>query len=260
MTVSATTLPDRRSGVGHWFAMFVQLFKWNVLTLRLALVVLVMVQLFTGVGMVLGISLLFRQISDVAILYLATGATVVSLVTIGIVVGPQIIAQERLQGTYEWSQSLPAPRSAAAAAWTALNVVIAVPGALGALVAAQLRFDAGLVITPLVVPAVLLVLLAGTLIGFSYAHTISNPRTVGLVSQILIFVVFGFSPIAFPSSNLPGWLAALHRWLPFESMGEVVRSGLTSGLVTSTTRSFLVLSAWTVAAAGLSTWTIGRRS
>ncbi len=260
MTVSASTLPAKRLGTGHWFAMFVQLFKWNVLTLRLALPVLVMVQIFTGVGMVLGFSLLFSDIGEVAVLYLATGATVVSLVTVGIVVGPQFIAQERLQGTYEWSQSLPSPRTAAAAAWTSLNVIIAVPGALGALAAARLRFDASLVVTPLVIPAVLLVLLAGTLIGFAYAHTISDPHTVSMVSQILIFVIFGFSPIAYPATNLPGWFAALHRWLPFEPMGEVVRAGLTDGIATSTTRSFVVLSVWTILAALVSTWAIGRRS
>jgi len=259
MTVSATILPTKRSGAGHWVALFVQLFKWNVLTLRLALPVLVMVQLFTGVGMVLGFSLLFRDIGDMAVLYLATGATVVSLVTVGIVVGPQFIAQERLQGTYEWSQSLPAPRTAAAAAWTALNVMIAIPGALGALAAARLRFDASLVVTPLVIPAVLLVLLAGTLIGYAYAHAISDPETVSLISQVLIFVIFGFSPIAFPAANLPGWLAELHRWLPFESMGEVVRAGLTDGIATSTTRSFVVLSVWTALAGMTSIWTIGRR-
>lgn len=259
MTLSGTTLPAKRFGVSHWIAMFAQLFKWNVLTLRLALPVLIMVQLFTGVGMVLGFSLLFRDISEVAVLYLATGATVVALVTVGIVVGPQFIAQERLQGTYEWSRSLPAPRTAAAAAWTALNVTIAVPGALGALAAARFRFDASLVVTPLVIPAVLLVLLAGTLIGYAYAHTVSDPQTVGLISQILIFVIFGFSPIAFPATNLPGWFAAVHRWLPFQPMGDVVRAGLTNGIVTTTTRSFVVLSVWTMLAALVSTWAIGRR-
>ncbi len=80
-----------------------------------------------------------------------------------------------------------------------------------------------------------------------------------MVSQILIFVVFGFSPISFPVENLPGWLADVHQYLPFMHMGNVVRAGLTNGLATDVGRSFAILAAWTLGAAVVASVAIGRR-
>jgi hypothetical protein len=38
-----------------------------------------------------------------------------------------------------------------------------------------------------------------------------------------------FSPLNFPADRLPDWLAAVHRVLPFQAMGEVVRGTLCVG-------------------------------
>ena len=258
VTHKALVVP-RRSGPKHWLRSFRHMTMWNVVRLRLSLPVIVIVQMFTGAGLVLGFSLLYEDISNTQVLYLGTGAVVISLVTVGMVMGPQMIAEQRLTGSYDWFSSLPVPRSASAAAWTMLTVIVAVPGAIAALLAVWLRFDADLHISLLAVPSVVLVLLAGTLIGYAYAHVLPNPRTISLVSQVVIFVVFGFSPIAYPSSNLPGWLASLHTYLPFEPMGDVLRAGVTVGLVDNVTLSFGVLMVWTVIGGLAATWAIGRR-
>jgi ABC-type polysaccharide/polyol phosphate export permease len=47
--------------------------------------------------------------------------------------------------------------------------------------------------------------------------------------------------------------------LPFYSMAEVIRAGLTVGVVSDVTQSFLVLSACTVAGCAVTAWVIGRR-
>ncbi len=255
----AGVVPDRRRGPGHWFAGFRYMLTWNVVRMRLFLPILVLVQAFTGVGLVLGFSLLYSDITAEQALYLGTGAVVITLVTVGIVMGPQLIAEQRLSGSYDWYASLPIPRSASAAAWTTFNVMVALPGAAAALLAVRLRFDATLHVNPLLIPGVVLVLAAGTLIGYAYAHLLPNPRTIGLISQVMIFVVFGFSPIAYPARNLPDWLATVHTYLPFLHMGEVTRAGLTLGLVDDVGRSFLVLGAWAAAAALGSAWALRRR-
>ena len=56
-----------------------------------------------------------------------------------------------------------------------------------------------------------------------------------------------------------GWLFAIHRLLPFHNMAVVIRAGLSVGLVSDLTRSFLVLGAWTVAGWALTGWVIGTR-
>jgi ABC-2 type transport system permease protein len=74
-----------------------------------------------------------------------------------------------------------------------------------------------------------------------------------------MFVVLLFSPIVYPPSQLPGWLFAIHRVLPFYNMAVAIRAGLTTGIVTQVTISFVVLAAWTVAGCGVIAWTVTRR-
>jgi ABC-2 type transport system permease protein len=58
---------------------------------------------------------------------------------------------------------------------------------------------------------------------------------------------------------LPGWLLTVHRVLPFYNMAVVIRAGLTTGVVTDLTRSFLVLLAWAAAGALMTAWVVGHR-
>lgn len=255
---SARAAPRRR-GPRHWFRSFGHMIKWNLVRMRLVLPALVMVQVFTSAGLVLGFSLLYSSISPEQALYLGTGAVTIALVMVGVVTGPQLIAEQRLSGSYDWFSSLPVPRSANAAAGTVFNVLVALPGAATALLTAWLRFDIDLHINPLLAPAVLVVLAAGTLIGYAYAHLLPNARTVALVAQVMVFVVFGFSPIAYPPGNLPGWLSTVHTYLPFVHMADLARAGLTQGLVDNVGFSFVVLAAWALVAALGATWALGRR-
>jgi ABC-2 type transport system permease protein len=255
----AHEIPAKRSGAGHWARSFATMLRWEIVRMRLVLPITALVQAVTGAGLILGLGLFFGDISSVSILYLATGAVVITLVTVGLVLGPQLIAQLRLSGSWDFLAALPVPRSAATAAWVGLTTIVAIPGMLTALLAAWLRYDAQLQPSPLIVPAVALVLLSGTLVGYAYGHAIPRPRLVNLVSQVLIFVTLGFSPISFPAENLPGWLADAHQYLPFVHMGNVVRAGLTEGLATDVGRSFAILSAWTIGAGVVASVAIGRR-
>ena len=91
------------------------------------------------------------------------------------------------------------------------------------------------------------------------ALAISNPLLINLITNALIFVVLLFSPIVVPASHFPGWLLAADRALPFYNMAEVVRAGLSSGLVTDLTRSYLILLAWTIAGWAMTGWVVGQR-
>jgi len=68
-----------------------------------------------------------------------------------------------------------------------------------------------------------------------------------------------FSPIVVPAGHFPAWLFAIDRALPFYNMAELIRAGLTHGLVTDLTRSYLILLAWTVAGWVMTAWVVGRR-
>jgi len=259
MTAASPPIVDLRSGPGYWWHSYRLMVRWELTALRVVLPVAAMVQILAGAGFVLSLGLFFGQVPPRAALFVSTGVLVITLVTIGLVLGPQLIAQQKAEQTYEFLWSLPVPRTTAALAWVTTNLILGLPGMAVALVVALLRYDLDLHVSPAVLPAVLLTLFTGTMIGYAVAHALGNPLLIAAITQLLIFVIIGFSPINFPADQLPGWLAAVHRWLPLAPMADTVRAALTEGVVTNVIRSYLVLGAWAAASVGVTALVLGRR-
>jgi ABC-2 type transport system permease protein len=51
----------------------------------------------------------------------------------------------------------------------------------------------------------------------------------------------------------------VHQVLPFYAMAQVVRAGLTTGIVTDVAHWYVVLIAWTLLGWALTAWVVGRR-
>lgn len=233
--------------------------RWEFGSLRMLLPLIVAIQVVTGGGFALGVGLLYADMPMRSALYLSTGVAVVTLITVGLVLGPQLVAQHKLAGTYDFMWSLPVPRTTQAAAWVAVNSVIALPGMAAAVLIAGLRFDLDLRLSWSIVPAVFLTIVGATMIGYAFAHALRKPMVTQLITQLLIFVILGFAPINFPPENLPGWLADLNLFLPFHHMANVIRAGLSEGLVSGVATSYLVLGGYTVASVAVASRVLGRR-
>ncbi len=252
-------LPAKRAGFDNWRRGFGSMLRWELTSMRLLLPLTVIVQMLLGAGFVLGIGLFFDDIPPRSAVFLSTGAGVVTLITVGLVMGPQLVALQKQAGTYDFMWSLPVPRSAASAAWVTLNIIIAVPGLIAALVVAAWRYQLDFDVTWEIVPAVLATLVTGTLLGYALAHGVPKPEVTLMISQLLIFVIVGFSPINYPPEHLPSWLADTHDYLPFAHMAGVVRSGLTEGLIGEAGRSYVVLAAWALVALAVTIVVLRRR-
>lgn len=262
--MTSTPLPAREPpvlsrGPGHWLRSYSKMTRWELGSLRRLLPLIVALQVVIGGGFAVGVDLLYADIPTRNALYLSTGVAVVTLITVGLVLGPQLVANHKTAGTYDFMWSLPVPRTTQAAAWVTVNSVIALPGMIAALMIADWRFDLPLYVTPKIVPAVLLTIVSATMIGYAFAHAIPKPMVTQLITQLLIFMILGFAPINFPPENLPTWLAELNLWLPFYPMAEVVRDALTRDLVTDAARSYAVLGVYTVASVVVAAWVVGRR-
>jgi len=258
-TLAAPPASDLRSGVGYWWHSYRMMLRWEIVSLRMVLAVTVIVQILSGAGFVLALGLFFGTVPPRAALFVSTGVLVITLITIGLVLGPQLVAMQKAEKTYDFLWSLPVPRTTAALAWVTTNLILGLPGMAVALGVALLRYDLDLHLSWAVIPAVLLTLFTGTMVGYALAHALGNPMLIAAITQMLIFVIIGFSPINFPADQLPGWLAALHRWLPLAPMADIVRAGLTHGVVDDVARSYLVLGAWAIASVGISAAVLGRR-
>ncbi len=251
---------ELRGGLSHWVRSYALMVKWELLSQRLQLPMLVVLQIMLGAGMALGFGFFFDNPTQQEVLFIATGATVIPMMTLGLVMLPQLVAQQKIEGTYDYFFSLPIPRMAMYFAGLTVWSVIALPSAAAALAVAAWRYDLELSIDPLALPAAILVVIVASTIGYAFAHAIPNPRITNVLTQLLIFVVILFAPVNFPAERLPGWLQAVHSWLPAEHSALVMRGTLTDGLVTEGLGpSFAILGVWAVGSWLLSAWVLGRR-
>jgi ABC-2 type transport system permease protein len=251
--------PTVRRGPSRWADGYVAMSRWELTSLRLWLPTVMLIQVMAGAGFVLGISLFFRDIPPSAALFVSTGVPVILMVMLGLMMGPQLVADQRIQGTYEFLRALPAPRTAAALAWYSVTLVASLPAIAIALWVAHMRYGIAYQISPAIVPAVLLTTFTGTMMGYALGHAMPSPMATRLVTQLLVFVVFGFAPINFPVTQMPSWLAAVNWWLPFRHMGVIVRAALVPSLGVGVSVSYVIVAVWGIVCAAASAWALGRR-
>lgn len=201
----------------HWLRSYGLLLRWTGLRSRASLPLNLVVQTCLAVGIIVGFAYLVPNMNDDTALYFATGAPVLGLITVGMVIAPQEVASAKQQGIFDFTRSLPVPRSAIIASDATIALITALPGMIAALIVSSLRFDLTLQISPLVIPAVLLTAFAAIGIGYGIGYGM-QPAAARMVSQLVVFVSLMFSPIIFPASHLPDWFAAVHAVLPFQYM------------------------------------------
>jgi ABC-2 type transport system permease protein len=248
-----------RRGRTYWLDGYRAMLRWHLTSLRLWLPLLAAVQVLAGAGMVLGMALFFDDMPPSVALYVSTGVPVINLVMVGLILGPQLVADLKTQSTYEFLQALPVPRTVAALAWYTVTLIGGIPAVVISVAIAWVRYDLALDISPVIVPALLLATFTGTMMGYALSHAIASPMTTRLITQLLVFVIFGYAPILFPAQQMPGWLATVNLWLPFRHMAVIVRDGLTSGVVNNVAISYVVVGLWGLASAAVSAWALGRR-
>lgn len=227
----------------RWLRGYFLMVKWVFLSYRPWLSLFLAVEIGIAIGMIYGISFFFPGITPDIAKYLTTGAPTLILLVAGLVLVPQIVAQARTEGTFDYIWSLPVPRMAHLAADATNMFGSVLPGVILAVVLGSIHFDFSLDVSLLVIPAVILIATCGTFIGYSIAFLIPKPMMVNVITQIMSFVVMLFSPVMFPVERLPGWLQAIHQVLPIQYMAEITRGTLTD-LDVNLGLSFIVVGAW----------------
>ena len=224
---------------------YLLLIKWQALRFKFFLPLAMVVQALFAFGIVAGYPLLFPEIDKGTILFLATGAPAITLLTMGLVAVPQVVAQAKAEGSLEYVRTLPVPRLAFLLADLTVWTAIVLPGVLFAVAVGAIRFGLDLSISPALAPSLVLVALTATSVGYALASVLP-PMVASLLSQVLLVVVLMFSPLNFPSERLPDWLQAIHGVLPIAAMGDVVRGSLATASFPLSTASFLLLAGWCV--------------
>lgn len=219
------------------------LLQWQLRRSLPYIPLLVVVQVALAVATVVGYGLLVGTPSPDVALYLATGAPTITLITVGLVMTPQMLAQAKTEGSLDWMRTLPVPRWTFLASDLLMWTLIALPGMVLGVVAGVLRFGVHLTIAPWVVLAALLVSMTSASVGYAMASVLP-PMLAQLLTQMLIFIVLLFSPVSYPASRMPEWLQTVHEYLPIEPMAQLVRAGLATADFTVPGRSMVVLGLW----------------
>lgn len=238
---------------------YVHLLRWQFLRMRQTLLLVMGVQVFLAVGIVYGLSYLIPHIDRQTALYLATGAPTLTLLILGLNVVPSEVAIERVSGHHGYVAAQPVGRLAPALSSVSFWLVGSLPGMIAALAIAVVRFHLQLNIGTSVVPAVLLVALGASAIGYSMAVSV-KPQVVQIVGSFVSLVLLLFSPVNFPIGRLPGWLQAIQKVLPVKYMADLVRYGLTGHETGSVPLAFVIVGAWTAAALVLTARLATRRA
>ncbi len=232
---------------------------WEARSLRAFLPLAIVVQALFALGIVVGYPLLFPELDRSTILFLATGAPAITLITMGVVAVPQVVAQGKTDGSLDYMRTLPIPRLVYMFADMTVWMAVILPGVAFAIVVGVLRFGLDLSVSPLIVPAMLLVAVTATSIGYAIAGLLP-PMIASLVTQVLVVFVLMFSPLNFPPSRLPSWLATLHQVLPIQAMGEVMRGTLATATFPLTAGAFAILVAWGLVTFGIAYVVVNRRA
>ena len=235
------------------------LIEWQALRLQSFLVLAIVVQVAFAFGIVVGYPLLFPQIDDMTVLFLATGAPAITLITMGLVALPQVVAQSRMEGSLDYMRSLPVPRMVFLMADLTVMLAIVLPGVVFAVAVGAWALDLALSVSWTIIPAVLLVATTSAAIGYAMASVLP-PMIAMLLTQVLVIGVLVFSPINFPAERLPGWMQDIHAVLPVQAMGEVIRGSLASDTFPLAAGSFVMLGVWCAGALALSYVTLQRRA
>jgi ABC-2 type transport system permease protein len=243
----------------HGLRSYRLLLRWNLLRMRTTLPLLIVLQTLLGVGIVVGFSFLVPRADPATALYLSTGALTLGLITVGMVAAPQMVAQQKMQGIFDYQRAMPVPRLAMLAADASVWVALAVPGLAAALGVAALRFDLTLRMSPLAFPAMLLVAVCAVGIGYGIAYA-SKPEVAQALTQLVFFVALMFAPINFPAERLPDWLVAVHRWLPFTYMAQAIRDTVNVPATGIAALPFVALAIWSVAGLAVTYRVMTRRA
>lgn len=206
-----TPVTATRSGACYWLASLRAMTRFDIGQIRQWAGLLLVVQTMMGAAMAMTYGFFYPHVTSLTALYITSGTPALALIPLGFVMVPIHIAQQRLEGTFDFIWSLPVPRSAQATATFLLFTLLSLPGAVLALAVASWRYGVHLTVSPQLLPGTVLCALMAISVGYGMALAISNPLLINVIANALIFVVLLFSPIVIPASSFPAWLLTADR-------------------------------------------------
>lgn len=203
-------------------------------------------QVMIGIGASVGISFFITDKTYESTAYIATGVPTITLITIGMTLLPQMIADDKDKGIIDYVWALPISRLCYLMADLTVWIITSLPGVVVSMVVGRYYYHMHYNISLQIILIYLLVSVCSCLFGYTVANLSNNSQITLLICNFLIFSLFLFSPIAYSLNQLPVWLQQIHRCLPIIYMADLMRRVLLGYGELNRNISYLVVIGWTV--------------
>lgn len=239
-----------------------QFFQLVVMHLRMyrgQVAFIMMVQCVLSLGLVFGFGYLVPNISETTALFLVTGTATQALVSVGLIMLPQFLAEAKQEGQLDYFLTLPISREAYLLTQTLVVAILALPGIGFSLLVGALHYHLSLSVDATF--ALVVGLSVFSLAGIGVAMAIVSPhlQVTNALTQLVVFYVLFFAPVLMPKDQLPSWLAHVAVVMPPTYAADAVRGALTNLPGTHLARSLWVLTGFGVVSLTLSAFMVRRR-
>ncbi|GCE14623.1 ABC transporter permease [Tengunoibacter tsumagoiensis] len=211
--------------ITRYWKEFSLLFLIQMLEMRVFWIVTVLFSLIVPIVMVLGLGSMGSGQNHSGLLYIVTGSTVVSLVTLGIVSLSQEMAQMKIQGQFLYYASLPISKMSLLIAVLISRLLIQLPGILVILFGGNFLYHLGFNTSIWTFIIIFLALFSlsgvGGVIGLAL-----DPQIVPTLASIVLFGVLFGSPVLIPLHNFPVALRWIGLLLPPTYVADALRGSL----------------------------------
>ena len=238
---------------------YITLVRMQLQMMRNEFLIISVVQVAFTIGIVLGFGYFIPNISDGAAYYLTTGTATQAVVTVGLVMLPQNLSQAKTEGRLDYFLTLPISREAYILAQVTVVAVIAVPGALAAILFGGWYYELPLDISPLIIPVIALAILSLAGLGVMVAMVSPYQQLTNVFTQLTIFYVLLFAPVMIPRDQLPSFLDHAATFLAPTYAADGIRATVTDLPGTHLARSIFVMSGFALVSTAIASMSIRRR-
>jgi ABC-2 type transport system permease protein len=186
------------------------------------------IQLAFTLGFILGFGYLVPNMTEMTAIYIITGTATQGIVTVGLVLLPQLLAQSKHDGRLDYYLAMPISREAYLVALISVVGLMALPGVIFCLAFGAWYYDIALQLQPLFGLVVLLGIASLAGVGIAMAVYSPHQQVTNAATQLIIFYVLFFAPVLMPREQLPALLRETARFAPPAYAADAVRATVTN--------------------------------
>jgi ABC-2 type transport system permease protein len=254
--VTTTNTEEKTWGWRKYWIDFKYLWLEQLLEVRTMWYWFFIFSLFMPFSMVFGFSRIGSGLNDrESLLYIISGAAIFAVTTEGILTMSQKFGEMKKMGMIVYYASLPISKSAFIMAAILVRMLVILPGMLLPIIAGPLLYNMNFSFSPWVLILLPLTGLTLSAIGMVIGTLVNSLELIGVIGNILIFILLFAAPIFIPAQALPLPLQLFAYLIPPTYAAEALRQALGGNIEPSFYLNVGILVLMTVASlAAISRW------